>query len=128
MPRSRFRAAVVAPASASLAAALLLFTAAPASAEQLTLTISGTDIGIYPREAPSFDAAHSAAAISDGTPVQPACYRAGQRVTDSPNDSDIWVYVDSLGFLPVAYLDASPDAVTAALAPCDEGVSQLIAT
>lgn len=126
MPRSRSRAALVAPASIAVAAALLL-TATSAAANELTVTVSGTDIGIYPRESASFDAAHSAAAISDGTSVQPTCYRAGQDVTGSPNDSDIWVYVDALGFLPVAYLDVSADTVTAALPPCDEGVGQPIA-
>ena len=89
----------------------------------MTITVSGTSIGIYPRQTPDWNAPHSSSALSDQTQVDAVCYRHGVDVAGPSIDSDLWFYAQERGFLPVAYTDTDPASVLSTLPPCDEGIS-----
>lgn len=107
------------PASVFLALGFTWGVASPASAGE-TFSVTGTDIGIYPRTAPSMDADRVGTALADNTSVDAVCELQGQVVDNGYAPSSIWMRLTDGTFLPNAFVLTGYDGRTPSLPSCEE--------
>ncbi|MDR7255682.1 hypothetical protein J2X46_004696 [Nocardioides sp. BE266] len=101
------------------AAAFGLVTATPAAAST-TVTVDFTDIGIYPRSAPSMNSTKIGAALSDGTPVGVVCEVEAEVVSNGYEDIAIWDRLDDGTWLPNAFLNTGTASWTPGVPHCND--------
>lgn len=116
------KATFIACALPGVLIATMLVAAAPAAhaADEFEYQISWTNIGIYPRSAPSMAQQYrSGAAIPDGAWITVACETIGDTVTSDAGTSNIWERtVDGLYF-PNVFVATGHDGWTPGVPKCD---------
>ncbi|MFD8103211.1 hypothetical protein ACFV24_27110 [Nocardia fluminea] len=108
--------------------ALITFTAvaavsavsAPAAHADVMYPVAWTKIGIYPRTAPSMDAAHAGPVLKDGTMVTFVCEQQGQTVFNGDRNIDVWAKISTGGWLPTAFINTKVDGWTPGVPKCNE--------
>ena len=91
----------------------------PAARAEQAYPIAFTNgIGIYPRTAPSMDAARNGSALPEGTMVTIECELEGQPVSNDMATISIWAKT-SHGYLPNAYIHTGVDSWTPGVARCE---------
>ncbi|WP_107765640.1 hypothetical protein [Nocardioides terrigena] len=93
---------------------------APPPAVAADYAIAWTQIGIYPRSAPSMDAPRVGQAMLDDTHVTVDCELTGTPVSNGYQTTDIWERLSDGTFLPNAFLDTGVDGWTPGIPHCDE--------
>ena len=92
----------------------------PAARAEQAYPIAFTNgIGIYPRTAPSMDAARNGSALPEGTMVTIECELEGQPVSNDMATISIWAKT-SHGYLPNAYIHTGVDSWTPGVARCEK--------
>ncbi|WP_157063552.1 DUF2599 domain-containing protein [Luteipulveratus mongoliensis] len=94
----------------------------PAHAD-VVYPVAWTNIGIFPRTAPSMGAPAAGAAVSDGTSVQIACETTGESVSNGASTSTIWEQLSDGSYLPNAHIDTGSDDWTPNVPRCGGGAS-----
>ena len=107
----------------ALAVALSAGVAGATSASaDASYRVAWTQIGIYPKVAPSMDAERAAPALSDGDYVSIECETSGETVTSSVATTDIWERLSDGSYLPNAFIETGVNGWTPGVPRCDDGV------
>jgi hypothetical protein len=96
----------------------LVLTAAPSHADEHSFPVVGTDIGIYPRSAPSMASERVGAALANGETVQVVCETTGEAVDNGYAPSDVWARLSDGTFLPNAFLLTGVDGRSPGVEDC----------
>ena len=92
----------------------------PAARAEQAYPIAFTNgIGIYPRTAPSMDAARNGSALPEGTMVTIECEMEGPSVSNDMATISIWAKT-SHGYLPNAYIHTGVDSWTPGVPRCEQ--------
>lgn len=92
----------------------------PAARAEQAYPIAFTNgIGIYPRTAPSMDAARNGSALPEGTMVTIECELEGPPVSNDMATISIWAKT-SHGYLPNAYIRTGVDSWTPGVPRCEQ--------
>lgn len=109
------------PASVVLALVLAILggvISAPFAHAEQAYPIAFTEIGIYPRVAPSMDSERNGNALSDGTMVTIECELEGQPVFNGMATISVWAKTPH-GYLPNSFLLTGVDGWTPGVPRCE---------
>lgn len=113
------RKVAVSCAAAAIAGGLSLTFVPEAHAESSTYKIAWTGVGLYPRAAPSLDAAIAGEALPDGASVQIKCELTGQPVSNGAWTTSIWEQLTNGQYVPNAHINTGVDGWTPGVPKCD---------